>query len=673
MIFCLTISKSKIPSLTNLRCCPDCPRYLFLLLALLISGVHSAQGQTKSQSPASLIYEHCHSSVVVVFTLDKDNKLLGQGSGFIIAPNRVVTNHHVLAGATGAAVLFADGGTEVVEGFLADNQTRDIAIVAVKTGNRMPLKLGDELALKQGDEVFAIGAPRGLDLSITNGIVSGFRTIQDQFLLQSTAAIAPGSSGGPLFDSDGKVIGVTTSLLNDSPGIYFSVGIGDVTRIMRSASTLVLSISSIPGDGKDEPAGTAKKDTLETDSISKLIDQKDYTTARNRLKPLVQKSPLDPTLNRMLGEIDLFEGQLQPAMEHLKIAVEGDPSDSSAKTFYAVGLFFAGRYDEAGRYQEAAVEANPSAENLGILAEIYYAQRNYSKAETQAMKALGKDASEDISLEVIAGNLYWSRSKSGYSWNDVQGKLVSVKSDSYWVKIANAISLMQQKKYDDASTILNSAKNDYFPDPAASYLLSYRYIQSGQIGLARQETERGLAFDPSNARLLDQGMFLALIGHDETAAADYYSRLTAIYSSGPEQLASACLYYYGIGKSVEAVDNCSKSAAAKPKDHVAHSNLGWAALDADQFRLALQEFGTAYDLIKDKWNDLTRTQATDLIWGFAIATYYTGDKKTCKKLLQEIKKSDPSLLTVTGLEQLPLVWSRKTTTRIELILRDVRP
>lgn len=240
MICCLSISKRKIPGLTNLRSYPNCSRYLFLLLALLISGVHSAQGQTKSQSPASLIYEHCHSSVVVVFTLDKDNKLLGQGSGFIIAPNRVVTNHHVLAGAAGAAVLFADGGTEVVEGFLADNPTRDIAIVAVKTGNRVPLKLGDELALKQGDEVYAIGAPRGLDLSITNGIVSGFRTIQDQFLLQSTAAIAPGSSGGPLFDSDGKVIGVTTSLLNDSPGIYFSVGIGDVTRIMRSASTLVL-------------------------------------------------------------------------------------------------------------------------------------------------------------------------------------------------------------------------------------------------------------------------------------------------------------------------------------------------------------------------------------------------------------------------------------------------
>jgi S1-C subfamily serine protease len=225
-------------------------RSILLLAVLFILVFDSSRAQTKSKSAASLIYERCHSSVVVVYPLDKDNKPLGQGSGFIIATNRVVTNHHVLADAAGAAVSFADGGTEVAEGIVADNPTRDIAIISVKTGTRAALKLGDELSLKQGDEVYAIGAPRGLDLSITNGIVSGFRSIEDQFLLQTTAVIAPGSSGGPLFDRDGGVIGVTTLLLTDSPGIYFSVGIGDVTRITRSASTIVSPISSLSGGGK---------------------------------------------------------------------------------------------------------------------------------------------------------------------------------------------------------------------------------------------------------------------------------------------------------------------------------------------------------------------------------------------------------------------------------------
>ena len=582
--------------------------FVFCLALLHLPALDSAQAQsTKPQSSARLIYERCHSSVVVVVPLDKNNKPLGQGSGFIIATNKVVTNHHVLADARSAAVIFADGGTEVVEGFLADNPTRDITIVSVKTGTRVPLRLGDELSLKQGDDVYAIGAPRGLDLSITNGIVSGFRSIEDQFLLQTTAAIAPGSSGGPLFDKDGGVVGVTTSFLSDSPGIYFSVGIGDAVRIMRSASTMVLPISSIPGTAKAEPS---TKVSPEMQSINKLIEAKDYASARNRLKPLIQDSPQDPTLNRMLGAVDLFQGQVQSGIAHLRVAVEGNPNDLYSKFLYAIGLFCAGQYDDAGHYQELVVDADPSASNIGILAEIYYGQQNYSKAETQALKALGKDPTDDSSLEVLAGNIYWRRSQSGYSWKDVQSKLAKVKSDSYWVKIASAINLMQQKKNDEAISTLLTAKKDDFPDPAASYLLSYAYIQQGRISLARAETEEALTSYTNNTNLLNQGMYLALIGHDDVAAGRYYSRLAKLSEGRPEQLSAGCLYYYGIGKSVEAVDACSKSLAASPKNHTAHSNLGWAALDADQFKLASQEFAAAYDLVKDNWKDLTLTQSS---------------------------------------------------------------
>ena len=102
------------------------------LAVLLVFFVNSAQAQTKSRNAAGLIYERCHASVVVVVPLDKDDKPLGQGSGFIIAANKVVTNHHVLAESTNAVVLFADGGTERVEGFIADNPTRDITILSVR-------------------------------------------------------------------------------------------------------------------------------------------------------------------------------------------------------------------------------------------------------------------------------------------------------------------------------------------------------------------------------------------------------------------------------------------------------------------------------------------------------------------------------------------------------------
>jgi hypothetical protein len=194
--------------------------------------------------------------VVVIVSADKEAKPTGQGSGFIVAKNRVVTNHHVIEGAAAVVVAFADGGMSEVEGIVADSSAKDLTILSADTGTRPALKFGDELNVRQGDPVYAIGAPRGLELSITNGIVSGFRHIEEEFMIQNTAPIAPGSSGGPLFDSDGRVIGVTTSLLSDSPGIYFSIGAGDVRRLLRTPNIIIAPLPK-PIDKNEDTTSTS--------------------------------------------------------------------------------------------------------------------------------------------------------------------------------------------------------------------------------------------------------------------------------------------------------------------------------------------------------------------------------------------------------------------------------
>jgi S1-C subfamily serine protease len=209
------------------------PKWKILsVLVAVTAGVCDAQ--TKPANSPSAIYDRTHQSVVVIVSADKDAKPTGQGSGFIVSKNRVVTNHHVIDGAAVVIIVFADGGASEIDRIAADSPARDITILSVYTGTRPALSLGDELSVRQGDPVYALGAPRGLELSITNGIVSGFRHIDEEFMIQNTAPIAPGSSGGPLFDGEGRVIGVTTSLLTDSPGIYFSIGVGEVRRLLRT-------------------------------------------------------------------------------------------------------------------------------------------------------------------------------------------------------------------------------------------------------------------------------------------------------------------------------------------------------------------------------------------------------------------------------------------------------
>jgi len=415
-------------------------------------------------SPAS-IYERTHLSIVVLATVDKDNKPIGQGSGFVVAKDRIITNHRVLTGATNVIVFFADGESVVVDGIVSDSPKRDLAVISAKTGSRSPLGLGDELSVPQGDYVYAIGAPKGLQLSITNGIVSGFRQVDEQFMIQSTAPIAPGSSGGPLFDSEGCVVGVTTSLLTDAPGIYFSVGAGDVSRLLRTPNTVVMPISSLATEGgpeaKLEPSG-------ETEAVQKLINDKSYASAKD-----LAKAPEDPDLNRMIGEVDFFQGDGRSALVHLKSALHKNPQDAEALTYYAFELFLAGRYSEAEQSQQSLVRIAPNDFTLGLLSQTYYAEKKFKEAEETALQGLAKNPAEETSLSVIAGNIYWNRSASGMTWKDVLSKLANVSQSSYWVKINQATAFLNQNKEKEAIDLLQGAKKNLFPDPV-SWVVNFR-------------------------------------------------------------------------------------------------------------------------------------------------------------------------------------------------------
>src|SRR6266404_507663 len=200
----------------------------------------AASGPTSPALTPSQVFSRARSSVVVIVASDQNGKREALGSGFIVSRGRIATNHHVLEGMNKAYVVFSDGDVKPAARVVADSTQQDLIVLAVETGSRSPLKFGDELSLQQGDSVYALGAPKGLELTFTNGIVSSFRKSNAQFLIQTTAPIAPGSSGGPLFDSTGGVVGVTTSMLSDAPGIYFSVGIGDLRRLLRTPQGVTL-------------------------------------------------------------------------------------------------------------------------------------------------------------------------------------------------------------------------------------------------------------------------------------------------------------------------------------------------------------------------------------------------------------------------------------------------
>ncbi len=151
----------------------------------------------------------------------------GLGSGFVVNPDGyVVTNNHVVDGATEISVKLADG-REFPARVVGRDPRTDIALLKVEARGLPTIHLGDSAALKVGEPVMAIGNPFGLEQTVTTGIVSATGRVigegpYDDFI-QTDASINPGNSGGPLINGRGQVVGINTAIVSRSGG---SVGIG---------------------------------------------------------------------------------------------------------------------------------------------------------------------------------------------------------------------------------------------------------------------------------------------------------------------------------------------------------------------------------------------------------------------------------------------------------------
>jgi S1-C subfamily serine protease len=192
----------------------------------------------------SVVFISTTQRVVNPWTRNTYDTPRGTGSGFFWDElGHVITNHHVIDGASQAIVRLADG--RAYDAFLVGTAPEyDLAVlqIGVGTGRPTPIAVGSSSDLVVGQSVLAIGNPFGLDWTLTTGIVSALdREIPSENgamirgLIQTDAAINPGNSGGPLLDSAGRLIGVNTAIFSpsgSSAGISFSVPVDAVNRVV---------------------------------------------------------------------------------------------------------------------------------------------------------------------------------------------------------------------------------------------------------------------------------------------------------------------------------------------------------------------------------------------------------------------------------------------------------
>ncbi|MDX6696476.1 MAG: hypothetical protein QOF02_4079 [Blastocatellia bacterium] len=386
-----------------------------LALLLLLAGARSARAQEEYLPE---LVRRVKPSVVAIVTYDARGEKLSKGSGFFIAAERVVTNRHVIDGAFKAEIHTTSGNVYNVRGVLAVDGEGDIALLQIDIGPNLvqPLAI-TRTSPQEGESVVVVGNPLGLEGSVSNGIVSAVRDIPNfGRIIQITAPISSGSSGSPVINMQGQVIGVATLQLTDGQSLNFAV---PSDRVAALAISQLRTLSEVVSATKKSQRATAERFYMQglgflsrddcdkalpyfkraTDSdpnyaeawaqmgfCSGMLGRHEDALKASRQAIRLRPDSAEPYIN--IGSAYAYLGQFKDSADAYKQALRLDPDN--ADVYYALGLIYnkMGRDDDEVQAYKQAVRLKPdyalAYERLGLA----YMRMNRAVESVAAFKQL---------------------------------------------------------------------------------------------------------------------------------------------------------------------------------------------------------------------------------------------------------------------------------------------
>jgi serine protease Do len=353
-----------------------------------------------AQQDAAGVYKQAKDAVVLI---QGEHRI---GTGVIVsAAGWVVTNYHVVSGERSVTIRFASGLELPATDLVASDPDADIAILKLSGTGFSHLDLGDSDSLAVGQRIFVISNPMGLQGTVTEGLVSAVRQVRGAKMLQISAPISPGSSGGPVFDQSARVVGIATATIEGAQNLNLAIPASAIRTLLRKPQEVV-KLSDLASPRTDEQAVSQVAPILR--NVNRYLGNEMIDEAEAQLRAGIQNFEFNPVLRLELAKLLIRTGRTEEALQQLRVTSKLTPDNWQAVAL--MGDLYLQKWLKDGRLSDRQL-AHQAYSELLKRPTLPPAKRDAYQSTIQQMRSpVGQWATTDgRKFEVIA------KSEGGFS------------------------------------------------------------------------------------------------------------------------------------------------------------------------------------------------------------------------------------------------------------------
>lgn len=443
---------------------------------------------------ASELYERASPSALLVENYDRNGKLAASGSGFLISPDgKAVTNLHVIRGAAAVTVRLSSGTTTAVRGVLCLDVAHDLAVLDIGGSGHDYLQLS-EVKPAVGTRVYAIGNPKGLTGTFSEGVVSGLPVVDGVLYVQTTAAISPGSSGGPLLVANGTVIGITTASLRGGQNLNLAVPASVINSLLNEQQQPLTLAQVNARIGSENQQITTEDDAVKLAEIWDAI-RANKTGDALRMLAAVPNSRRGTGYWIASGHVHFKLGNFDKSQTAFGEAVANDPNNTESLLRLALALCFDGSPAREGHNEIArdlckrVIKLAPTSVPACVICGLCTKHDDWVESIGHFNMAVALDPADFSAQYNLGVEMLYRHQKD--AWLPLQEALKLEKEinlDNYWVQHSVAMTLSDLTTLPTTSSLQVPLK----------LAIAKAYRDGQQYERAIQEYKEVLKIEPDN-------------------------------------------------------------------------------------------------------------------------------------------------------------------------------